>query len=87
MKVVSSGGGTGLLGRGADGASGLYQDPPTGGGGGSGGAAGADSTCSTTSTCGGAYGGGGGTGKGGGGACRIMWGPGRAYPATNTQDV
>jgi hypothetical protein len=24
---------------------------------------------------------------GGQGGCRIIWGPGRAYPATNTADV
>lgn len=83
----SSGGGTGLLGRGADGVNAPQADPPSGGTGGSGGASGSDGTCSTTSTCGGTYGGGGGMGKGGGGACRIMWGPGRAYPSTNTQDM
>jgi len=44
--------------------------------------------------CGGSYGGGGGgggTGQGGGwggrGAVRIMWGPSRAYPSTNTGDL
>lgn len=83
---ASGGGGTGLLGRGADGTPGSTDNIPAGGGGGSGGIDGVGGDCSTTAVCGGAYGGGGGRGKGAGGACRIMWGPGRAYPATNTQD-
>ncbi len=33
------------------------------------------------------YGGGAGRGHGGNGAIRIIWGPGRSYPSTNTQDM
>lgn len=79
--VGGSGGGVGLLGQGANGV-GSSAD----GGGGSGGGAG-------SSSAGGAYGGGGGGGMnansaaGGSGAVRIIWGVGRAYPATLTGDL
>lgn len=83
--LASGGGGTGILGQGSDGVA-ASEFSTQGGGGGSGGADGANAYCSSTSTCGGAYGGGGGNGKGADGACRIIWGPGRAYPSTNTAD-
>ena len=83
-----AGGGVGILGEGASGAAGVNGPPPTAGGPGSGGIAGATQTdpglygggapgrgASTTST------------PGAGGACRIIWGSGRAYPSTNTQDL
>ena len=77
----NGGGGVGIYGEGSSGA--------LNGGGGSGGV-------SATSRAGGTFGGGGGGsstryygygGNGGGGAVRIIWGTGRAYPATNTADV
>ena len=73
------GGGTGLLGQGSNGIGAAYGGV---GGGGSGGSNGSGNS-------GGAYGGGGGgqTGSGGNGAVRIIWGPGRAFPSTNTADV
>lgn len=78
------GGGVGIYGEGA---SGSAASP---GGGGSGGTR----TGLTTNADGGLFGGGGGgadagsnAGNGGGGAVRIIWGPGRAYPSTNTADV
>lgn len=88
--VGGSGGGVGLLGSGTNGTAGATNGG--GGGGGSGGTAG--STNSTTNS-GSLYGGGGGGrsdnagagAPGGQGAARIIWGPGRAYPSTNTGDV
>ena len=74
-----AGGGVGILGKGTSGAA-----SNTNGNGGSGGANGA--------TTGGLYGGGGSVGSGspaksgGGGAVRIIWGAGRAFPATCTAD-
>ena len=95
------GGGVGLLGEGASGSGGVissYQQAQwgggyitvyaaSGGGGGSGGAAGA--------FMGGYYGGGGAgsdststsNNPGASGAVRIIWGPGRAFPSTNTGDL
>lgn len=80
-----NGGGVGLLGQGSggSGASGYYANANEGGGG-SGGANGYQA--------GGAYGGGGGGGggqpsPGAKGAVRIIWGDGRAFPSTNTQDM
>ena len=73
------GGGVGIYGQGADGAiSGKWG---TAGGGGSGGTSGGAGS-------GGTYGGGAGYGGGaaGGGAVRIIWGPNRAFPSTNTAD-
>jgi hypothetical protein len=74
--------------------------PWRGGGGGSGGtnAIGTSNSGSTKSGNAGQYGGGGGgwgtgyssntlSGKGGSGAVRIIWGAGRAFPSTNTNDV
>lgn len=82
----NGGGGTGLNGRGANGAGGYRNNNGKGGsGGGNGGSA-----------TGGQRGGGGGgceddTNRpgyiGGSGGARIIWGTGRAYPATNTADV
>jgi len=84
----SGGGGVGILGQGA---SGNGQASGSGGGtGGSGGAQGGGGQNNQTGN-GGAYGGGGGNngpgpGNGASGAVRIIWGKGRAFPATNTQD-
>jgi hypothetical protein len=84
------GGGVGIYGKGADGTpSGAYE----GGGGGSGGGQGVGGQSGTGNGSqiinGGAFGGGGGGsgtswggGWGGVGAVRIMWGAGRAFPAT-----
>jgi hypothetical protein len=88
---VPAGGGVGIYGQGSSGgASGQYY----GGGGGSGGQQGRGGEGSGQSGYqtinGGAFGGGGGGsgtsyggGWGGGGAVRIIWGTGRAFPATN----
>jgi hypothetical protein len=90
------GGGIGILGQGNDGYSRGYG---RGGGGGSGGGHGGDGEpyhyYGRGDIYGGLYGGGAGGsgsayyggGTGGNGAVRIIWGPNRAYPATNTQDV
>lgn len=84
----NGGGGVGILGQGANGTGGAFEASGTGG---SGGASGNDTTGQ-----GGLYGGGGGgtdagfvsgQSDGGGGAVRIIWGTGRAFPATNTGDV
>jgi len=95
--VATGGGGVGIFGQGTNGAGGVRGDGslgtfPTGGGGGSGGSNAANSTGDNTS--GAAYGGGGvgayfsesGT-PGAGGAVRIIWGTGRAFPATNTGNL
>lgn len=76
----------GLAGAGGSGgANGMYGENPFSGSG-----------QSSTNLQGGSYGGGGGgpgsswpnaSGDGGGGGVRIIWGFGRAYPATNTADV
>lgn len=86
------GGGVGIYGAGATGAGGSGSGPTYRGGGGSGGTPATNSTDSYF--YGGGYGGGGGGawrsggfGAGGGGAVRIIWGPGRAYPSTNTANV
>jgi hypothetical protein len=99
---AGGGGGVGLLGEGSSGTytsiptsgSGTY-----GGKGGSGGADAADNPWSSGNgylpgSDGGLYGGGGGgqgmsygARPGAGGAVRIMWGPGRSYPSTNTGNV
>lgn len=74
------GGGVGIYGQGASGAGGV--DGSEGGKGGSGGADG------TISGNGGLYGGGSANdGTPATGAVRIIWGPGRAFPSTNTQDM
>ena len=84
------GGGVGIFGEGASGAAGVSGtgSSPTAGGPGSGGIAGPDQYSP------GLYGGGApGLGfstisrPGAGGACRIIWGSGREYPSTNTQDI
>ncbi len=81
------GGGVGIFGAGASGAAGAVASSSNAGrgGGGSGGIGG------TTTSLGGEYGGGAGVSlaqsvdyPGGGGAVRIIWGPGRAFPSTNT---
>jgi len=95
LSLGAGGGGVGLQGKGSDGVAGSSSSP--GGGGGSGGGDGKDSQLSNTiyEPTGGLYGGGGfgrlkGTGNhgaGGKGAVRIIWGPNRAFPSTNTADV
>ena len=85
------GGGVGLKGEGTSG-----QSPSSnncgGGYAGSGGSNGQGSCGSNTAVNGGVYGGGGGSNDAGGwpggvGGVRILWGPDRAYPSTNTDDV
>ena len=85
------GGGVGLKGEGSSG-----QSPSSnncgGGYGGSGGGNGQGSCSSDTAINGGVYGGGAGANDQGGwpggvGGVRILWGPDRAYPSTNTDDV
>lgn len=79
------GGGVGIFGQGTNGAGGTAAVAGSPGGGGSDGTAG-------SSTSPGVYGGGGAgadpsgsaAGSGGGGAVRIIWGPNRAFPSTNT---
>lgn len=84
------GGGVGVYGRGTSGAGSTYSSnytPGYQGGGGSGGAGG------SLLSNGGLYGGGAGgsrqnnIGNGGSGAVRIIWGPNRAFPDTNTGDL
>jgi hypothetical protein len=86
-----AGGGVGIFGQGTSGAGGA-RDGTTGrgirGGGGSGGVGG------SVAVDGGAYGGGGGgtwagtiTPFGAPGAVRLIWGPNRAFPSTNTGDL
>lgn len=82
---AKGGGGVGILGQGSSGAGGSGTFPYTPGGGGSGGAAGVNDN-------GGNYGGGGGNdangvSAAGNGAVRIIWGSGRAFPATNTGNL
>ncbi len=90
------GGGVGLFGQGADG---TYTDGgyTCGGNGGSGGTRGGDGyPYDANKGAGGRFGGGGGSpnynhnhdsGKGGDGGARIIWGPNRSYPSTNTEDM
>ena len=90
----AGGGGVGILGQGSNGAASINVE---GGGAGSGGSAGASGNGG--GGAGGLYGGGGGggttnstgtnyvAGPGGGGAVRIIWGPNRLYPSTNTANV
>ena len=85
------GGGVGILGQGSNGAKSTAY--PNGGSGGSSGTNGGNGT--NPGGAGGTYGGGGGGGQNGNhaggtgsdGAVRIIWGSGRAFPATNTADV
>jgi hypothetical protein len=91
-----AGGGTGIYGQGSDG---VGRGSGRGGGGGSGGGTGGDGEpyhyYGRYDINGGLYGGGaGGSGSawygggyGGGGGVRIIWGPNRFYPNTNTNDV
>jgi hypothetical protein len=80
------GGGVGILGQGTSGA------VRSGGGGGAGGSGGTQAADDPDGGGAGLYGGGGGGGsfgnntQGKGGAVRIIWGTGRAFPATNTAD-
>lgn len=82
------GGGVGIFGEGASGTG--------GGGGGQGGSGGGDGDAQYSGQHGGLYGGGGGghasvyygaAGNGGRGAVRIIWGNGRAFPSTLTNDL
>lgn len=79
------GGGVGILGQGTSGNGGFYASGGYRGGGGSSGVGGG------IGTSGGAYGGGGGSASQSQatatGAVRIIWGPGRSFPATNTGDL
>lgn len=90
------GGGTGPYGSGTSGAGGVYQstvsaNPQIQGGGGSSGSGG------SRVGYGGTFGGGGagqngswggiGNAAGGGGCVRLIWGPNRAFPSTNTGDL
>ena len=90
------GGGVGIYGEGTSGSGGqggTSSTDLTAAGGGSGGTDGATNTSSyQAGNDGGNYGGGGGCayytgGDGGGGAVRIIWGPGRSFPSTNTGNV
>lgn len=90
------GGGVGIYGEGTSGSGGqggTSSTDLTAAGGGSGGTDGATNTSSyQAGNDGGNYGGGGGCsyytgGDGGGGAVRIIWGPNRSFPSTNTADV
>lgn len=93
------GGGVGIYGEGANGSGGVpvYNGGTGIGGGGSGGEDSIVRGTGSTVTGGGLYGGGGGGGNNsvpvttgsnsGGGAVRIIWGPGRSFPSTNTVDV
>lgn len=98
---VGGGGGTGIYGQGSDGAcgnAGYSHQTGSGGQGGSGGECGMPGEPWRNGWghghgCGGNYGGGGGGGGtshgggwGGKGGVRIIWGPGRCYPSTNTND-
>lgn len=88
----AGGGGVGIFGQGSNGTAGSSSS--SGGGGGSSGGKAADAAGFNASN-GGLYGGGGGgcriggatNGEGGNGAVRIIWGDGRAYPATLTGDM
>ena len=89
------GGGVGLLGEGASGAAGTNSTGNRGGGAGSGGTQGlpclsyqGNSTPGTYGPgSGGLYGGGsGGGGDAGHGAVRLIWGAGRAFPSTSTEN-
>ena len=84
------GGGVGILGQGSNGSRG---DTGNGGAGrgGSGGSDGGGNSSGNPDVPGGDYGGGAGSNDsygsyGGKGAVRIIWGQGRAFPSTNTQD-
>ena len=80
------GGGVGIYGQGANGAGGGYGPTLYAGKGGSGGNNGGGQNDGS----GGLYGGGGSynsNGGGAGGAVRIIWGTGRAFPSTNTQNM
>ena len=86
----AGGGGVGLYGQGSNGAGGTGGSSTTGGGGGSGGSAGTNGGGNYASgVAGGTHGGGGSAGyytggAGGDGAVRIIWGSGRTFPSTNT---
>ena len=88
----NGGGGTGMIGQGTDGSGGNVNSPGNAGSGNNDSSA----TGGRTAGLGGLYGGGGGGaeddtpgvgGSGGAGAVRIIWGPNRSYPSTNTADV
>ena len=91
--ISGGGGGVGIYGQGTSG--GFNTDGS--GQGGSGGANAPAIGTDDTDLNGGAFGGGGGgksssywgahAGNGGGGAVRIIWGDGRAFPSTNTEDI
>ena len=82
---AGGGGGVGIFGQGTNGAG---AGARTGGGGGSSGGGGGSTGYYSASGAGGTYGGGSGGGSpasnASAGAVRIIWGPGRSFPATNT---
>jgi hypothetical protein len=89
------GGGVGLLGEGTSGSGGAGSST-TSGTGGLGGSGGANGSSGGSGGQGGVYGGGGAghdnsnstsSGPGASGAVRIIWGPNRAFPSTNTGDL
>ena len=87
---AGGGGGVGIYGQGSNGYAGSSTN---GGGGGSGGSAGTSGGEGYKGN-GGSYGGGGGCGSSsesggiaGAGAVRIIWGPNRSFPSTNTNDM
>lgn len=83
----AGGGGVGIFGQGASGGTSPTASTDNGGRGGSGGGNGGRSGLGSM---GGSFGGGAGVyapSDGGGGAVRIIWGTGRAFPATNTQNI
>ena len=84
------GGGVGILGQGSNGSRGDNSNGGAGRGG-SGGSDGQGNSSGNPDVPGGDYGGGAGSNDsygsyGGKGAVRIIWGQGRAFPSTNTQD-
>ena len=90
--VCSGGGGVGIYGQGTSGSP-LVANSSAGGNPGSGGSTGGISGPSYLAGNGATFGGGGGctinviAGHGAGGAVRVIWGAGRAFPATLTGDI
>ena len=88
----AGGGGVGILGQGENGNGGGKEGERIGKAG-KGGSGGSDGQNSGNGGAGGSFGGGGGQsanltpGSGAGGAVRIIWGPNREFPSTNTEDL
>lgn len=92
--AAGAGGGVGIYGQGSNGSPGTYSgNDGTSGSGGSGGQSGAIAGNNQRSVGGNHGGGGGGSdrgneqGSGGDGAVRIIWGTGRAFPSTYTENL